>query len=174
MKQNRVETKLQIKRGKIQLRSVLASVPMAGLLQQKWLLANLFPFLLLPLSLWKPLGVFCFKYIPRSIPLIPEVGLRPHAPLISSITFWDALNWPKPNKGTAWVENWILRGLFGEKKIIIVTDLVVSLVSSLGPEHTELVFVLQVNFPAKCKLVGCLSHSCILNFHFYVTVRGRK
>lgn len=42
------------------------------------------------------------------------------------------------------------RSFWGKKKII-VTDLVVSLASSLGPEHTELVFVLQVNFPAKCK-----------------------
>lgn len=68
------------------------------------------------------------------------------------------------------------RSLFlgGKKKIVIVTDLVVSLASSLRPEHTELVFVLQVNFPAKCTLVGCLSHSCISNFRFYVKERGRK
>lgn len=65
MKQNRMETKLQIKRGKFQPRPVLASVPTAGLLQQKWLLANLLPALLPPLSPWNPLGVFCFKYTPR-------------------------------------------------------------------------------------------------------------
>lgn len=83
---------------------------------------------------------------------MPEVGLRPHAPCFSSKKFCDALNWPKPNKGTAWVENWILQGLFlGKKNKNIVTDLVASLALSLGPEHTELIFVLQVNFPAKCK-----------------------
>lgn len=47
MKQNGVETKLQIKRGKIQLSPVLGSDPTAGLLLQKRPLASLLPFLLL-------------------------------------------------------------------------------------------------------------------------------
>lgn len=53
--------KLQIKRGKIQLRAGFVSVPVAGLLQQNWLLASHSPVLLLPLSPFNPLGALCFR-----------------------------------------------------------------------------------------------------------------
>lgn len=53
--------KLKIKRGKIQLRAGFVSVPVAGLLQQNWLLASHSPVLLLPLSPFIPLGALCFR-----------------------------------------------------------------------------------------------------------------
>lgn len=60
MKQNGGK-ELQIKRGKIQLRAGFVSVPVAGLLQQNWLLASHSPVLLLPSSPFSPLGALCFR-----------------------------------------------------------------------------------------------------------------
>lgn len=90
-----------------------------------------------------------------------------HAPCINSIMFWDALNWATPDKGTAWMESWTLRGLFvgGRKKLLLI-DLVVSLALSLGPEHGELSLFCMSAFQENTKLVSYFSHSCTPNSHF--------
>lgn len=99
---------------------------------------------------------------------------------MSSSVSWDALNWPRPNKGTAWGENCILQGLFGEKNLNNLTDchgLGLSglgqpldkpgsepgLVTSTRPHRASLFFSRWTP-----QLVSCLSHSWASNFHFYV------
>lgn len=91
-----------------------------------------------------------------------------HHIFISIITFWDALNGPKPTKGSAWVRTKFCKVFFlweGGKNT--AADVAVNVASALGPEHMELSLCFaRITSPAKRETCWLPLPSLYIEFPF--------
>lgn len=130
---NRVETKLQIKRGKIQLRAAFASVPVqvhCGENGFELTVPHSFSFLYNYEIL--------LMYSASSVPPRHDAVLRLHATHVSGTLLWDAWTGSESVKGLhGWRTAFCKDFLRGKKKDAVI-DLVASSALLLGQGHREL------------------------------------